>query len=1083
MRLSSLRVTTLPGLDRPFTVGFQPGVNLLVGPNGSGKSSLTRAVFHLLWPDLGEISPFVVSADFIESGKSWQVTAPDSGNIKWRLEGDPVPAPGLPEKHVAPSYRLGLLEITPVDIGKDDRLLARKIRKEMDGGFDLGQTEEVLFSVAAQIGRSERKKLDTAVGEVRKLRDRYATLARRERTLGAREKEVELARQASERANLLKDILEKRSRQAELQEVQRQLAEFPSGVQTVAPDDPAELARWRGQESEATRNLESLQQQLTDLLTRQAELAWPETGKFNLELLERQIAQLGTLGDKRDDGRVKLNGLKKPAGESASEALAVDRETYNQLLNLHADLMELEARISFWKEQAASSKPTGLTGPRWALLLAGLAAMVGGGALVWNSGRMGDFHLPGLLVLVIGGLVTSWGAFLLGGRKTPEGPDSQALVADLTRQREDHLARLKKLAQDHHLDIGDPNLFHDLKQLDLRLGVQQDLLVQQGELDQLESDCAQSLLEINTHLALVEAGPARDKLEAVQILEDLKRRARELEKLAGEIKSTRIAERAAADKLGQANRQVEGIFRRLELDPGAAPDSAVSQLAELKPRWLESRESATRTEGAVRELERTITSRADLLDIKQAISTPTEELSVQAERYLELAGQLEALYSEVANLKSEIKAARGSASLEQATDHEDRCRQELSAKRDEARRAALGKLLLDQVRRQSESSSRPPVLAQAMELFKEFTGNRYELQVSGGQSEDQGRFRALDTESRLVLELSQLSDGTRAQLLLAVRLGFIFQSESEARPPLFLDDSLTSSDPERFAAVAASLGQLAGRQDRQIIYLTANPVDAAAWNRALEQAGLPSAHFIDLALERNLDHQAAAESLEIPAIPHIPSPKGLTPSEYGALLQVPRLDPWAPATRAHLFFLLTDQLELLRDLLVAGTPTVGRWLHGKDRSRESGIVTEAQAELVDLRCEIWAAVQAAWQVGRGKPVTMADLEASGQVTSTMSEGVAALLERCGQDGKRFMAALREGQVKRFQEAKKDQLQNYLELEGFLASRPTLDADEMVQQVVGDLSHRVTAGAVSPPEIRSLVLGLAVFLSTPTNNEL
>ena len=62
---------------------------------------------------------------------------------------------------------------------------------------------------------------------------------------------------------------------------------------------------------------------------------------------------------------------------------------------------------------------------------------------------------------------------------------------------------------------------------------------------------------------------------------------------------------------------------------------------------------------------------------------------------------------------------------------------------------------------------------------------------------------------------------------------------------MFLDEVLTTTDPERFVAVVKSLLVFARDEGRQIVYLTANPADVVQWDRVLQGEGLGTATAID----------------------------------------------------------------------------------------------------------------------------------------------------------------------------------------------------------------------------------------------
>ncbi len=260
------------------------------------------------------------------------------------------------------------------------------------------------------------------------------------------------------------------------------------------------------------------------------------------------------------------------------------------------------------------------------------------------------------------------------------------------------------------------------------------------------------------------------------------------------------------------------------------------------------------------------------------------------------ADELGPLEKEIARIEAEIDLAHRGHELQEAMAAEGSAMAALTDVRQANRESALGQMLLDRAERQHEQESRPLVLEKADEYFNLFTGGRHRLKMAA-RGDGMIRFQAKVENSVDYLELQELSDGTRTQLLLAVKLAFMTVGEEGARPPIFLDDSLTSADPERFAAVAASLGRLAAEEDRQIFYLTPNPTDAAAFQRAMDGAGLPAAHHIDLAKVRGIAGTVDSSLLDPANLPKnvmAPDPAGMSPTEYATVLMASRPDPWAP---------------------------------------------------------------------------------------------------------------------------------------------------------------------------------------------
>ena len=137
------------------------------------------------------------------------------------------------------------------------------------------------------------------------------------------------------------------------------------------------------------------------------------------------------------------------------------------------------------------------------------------------------------------------------------------------------------------------------------------------------------------------------------------------------------------------------------------------------------------------------------------------------------------------------------------------------------------------------------------------------------------RLYTLDLRSGEDRELDQLSDGTRAQLLLAARIAFAEEVERGTTLPLFLDEALDQSDTARFEAIARSLGRIANDQGRQIFYLTSDPLDRERIRQALDSENCVMAAEIDLGSIRGRGARVTEPTaLQVPPRPLVPAPDG-----------------------------------------------------------------------------------------------------------------------------------------------------------------------------------------------------------------
>ncbi len=383
-------------------------------------------------------------------------------------------------------------------------------------------------------------------------------------------------------------------------------------------------------------------------------------------------------------------------------------------------------------------------------------------------------------------------------------------------------------------------------------------------------------------------------------------------------------------------------------------------------------------------------------------------------------------------------------------------------------------MLLDRAERQHDQESRPLVWKKADQYFNLFTGGRHRLKMAA-RGDGMIRFQAKVENSVDYLELQELSDGTRAQLLLAVKLAFMTVGEEGARPPIFLDDSLTSADPERFAAVAASLGRLAAEEDRQIFYLTPNPTDAAAFQRALAKEGLEPAHHIDLAEVRGIagtvDH-SLLDPANLPANLMAPDPTGMSATEYAVALMVPRPDPWAPRGALHVFFVLQDNLDLVRRLVDGNASTLTRFDNSSDTLVTAGLITTDEAALVSVGSKLWNAWLDGWSLGRARPVTGEFLKKSEAVSDNFLEPVTLALENCQWDGALLLEAIEAKEVKKFRANKLELLRQELEDADLLARGAPLTEDELITHTRNSVAPLLASNILDMQKVRTQALTFA-----------
>jgi len=460
----------------------------------------------------------------------------------------------------------------------------------------------------------------------------------------------------------------------------------------------------------------------------------------------------------------------------------------------------------------------------------------------------------------------------------------------------------------------------------------------------------------------------------------------------------------------------------------------------------------------IRQLEHKLSDRADLLGL-------TEE---QAQQLSDEAGNkvsgLTDIASEIGGIKTRVIEAREGNALEVAEARLDEARSDLMLLCEHAQLQTAGRFLLEDVDREHERLSRPPVMEHAAEYFRTFTRNAYELRLP---DVDEPEFSAWDTSAAKSLTLSQLSDGTRIQLLLAVRIAFAIEAERGTKVPLMLDEALSTADPERFRSVAESLVVLA-KDGRQIFYMTSNPVDVAAWKMVCGGSGGSEPHVIDLAQVRG--GQAAVSDmamLRVPPAPEVPEPGAMTAEQYGMAIGVPPASVLKPVESLHLFYLLRDNLDSLYTLLrETRITTVGQWVSLSESGRANRFLSTDVCNRLDALCRCARETYEVRAVGRGRPVDGEVLRESGAVTETFITRLTSLASDLDGDGRRFLAAFEdrsEERVKGFRNDAQQRLRTYLEDNGYVDSRPVVSADEIRLHVIGQTHAAIDAGIITREE--------------------
>ena len=506
----------------------------------------------------------------------------------------------------------------------------------------------------------------------------------------------------------------------------------------------------------------------------------------------------------------------------------------------------------------------------------------------------------------------------------------------------------------------------------------------------------------------------------------------------------------AIESIRQQFAEVEDEVRQLYAAAGIPPSdrSALAERLERLEAWKAAKRALEEAETTEKLARDELTSHTDLID--KADAGQWAELQQEHAATVSKADERTELIQQQSEVNTRLKDTGKDSRLEGAAATEDRARQTLADKREEALLAEATALLLGDVEQAFKAEHEPEIMHRARAIFAEVTARAFDIHLRAD-----GTFAARDLRQDAERLLDELSSGTRMQLLLALRLAWTEAQEQGGETlPLFLDEALTTSDEARFRVMAQSLERIAEARDgrqRQIFYLSARRHEAALWRQA---TGSDPA-VIDLETVR-FPAAAAAETYHVETPPPAPTPEdGEGAEAYASRLGVPRFDPRLPPGGVHLFYVLRDDLPLLHTLMDTWrTSTVGQ-LEGllANDAAQAAVHDEGARERLHPRCRTVRGWTELWRVGRGRPVDRGVLEqCDDAVSGVFIDRVAALAERLKGDGAALVAALRTGEIPRFHTSKANLLEQWLADNAYI--------DEQERLTIND-RRRVTLQRVVP----------------------
>ncbi len=1134
MKLERLEMRRVPGLPAAWTVeGFGPGLNLVVGPNGSGKSSLCRSAQHLLWPDTAEPDREVAGrwrsaagealhGELLRCDTRWSGGRPalPSSSVApcYRLTmGELLQDADATDRGIARSIRIRMaggidfprvraqFELGPKTGFREQRALDEARREHLRIRQEyarLGEQEDQLQSL-----RRRREEAKAARVEAARLAQALELVQAREELAAAeaalREHAEGMERLRGDEAETLDSLRQKlaaaRQEEADARERRDRAQARVQATGMTQSLDEASLRRWeRGAENlrqledaseDARRRLRAAEDALSQALDGFGGRAPVDADWLDEEAiagLEKQLAEAHDLRGQRA-------GIERQLQVLASEDVAAAAEP-------------LERATHLLRQWLAAPQPDPEARPS-------LFALIAGG-LLSAAGSVGGvlFH-PAAWVAAAAGAALLVSSIFFAWRRRREEPARARLRLDfegsdaaqppswsrdhvqwLLHQLEANLQEARAAQQQQDFRRG---LLVEREELDRRLNAvagrrrewctklglaeeaadggvidfarrldrcRQALAAQEGaQADRRRVEEELRTLRQNANAWLVSVGEetVEDSSGLSTACDQLRRRNQEFAAGTEELARARGDLHGVRERLDELGGAVDALFERCGLAP--SEDRELARRVDRLDAWQQARAAVEQKQWAVEDKLRPLAEHPELAELDAVLIRQQRE---EAERLAAREGELA---DAILGIEKQLELERRGTRLEEAEARLDGARAELADAFERTMDAAAGAFLLGEVEADFEENNLPPVLHRAQAWFSRFTDHRFGLRLRRGA---EAEFVGWDEEAERELPLAQLSDGTRIQLLLAARLAFALQQEGDEPLPLFLDEALSTADPRRFGLVAEALLELVA-DGHQVVYLTANPADLAAWNRVCQERGAAAPALIDLGRARG--EQAAVHdpaALAPAERAELPRPEGLSPEDYGVALGVTPADPFRSVHALAVFHLLRDRLDAVHALAERGVRTVGQWR--ALRATGAGVpLDEELAGRLEARIELADAVRAAWRIGHGAPVDLDALDRSGACGKYL-EDLGVLAGELGGDARALVETIRrktDERLKGFRTDKLEELTRFLEEEGHLDPREPLDAESVVTAAMNGVRSELQRGALDPAELRQLALDL------------
>ncbi|MBX3208471.1 MAG: AAA family ATPase [Labilithrix sp.] len=293
---------------------------------------------------------------------------------------------------------------------------------------------------------------------------------------------------------------------------------------------------------------------------------------------------------------------------------------------------------------------------------------------------------------------------------------------------------------------------------------------------------------------------------------------------------------AVADKRADAESRARGLdaeAREFEADLARVVGELLPDLVEQGPREAaqtlfsrsaEARDVARELERVARELEAEGDVSLDSLDEAERLLVTDPDAAARAhdeltDRIDEADRDVTRLTERIGGIRRGLEEMRGESHAAEAA---ATAQQRLARVRETAERwcrVKLAAVLLSREIERYREENQGPLLTASSSLFARLTLGSFSGIKAGFDDKDRPCLRCVRADGATEVDVSGLSDGTRDQLYLSLRLASLLRRAEVAEPmPLVLDDVLIQLDDQRASAALGVLAEVSRKM--QVLFFT-----------------------------------------------------------------------------------------------------------------------------------------------------------------------------------------------------------------------------------------------------------------------